>query len=450
MVPASRSAPPQRETVHLHPSPHPGSTLEERFPLSTLDLSITQNYNTWALIFRLDDRSEIPTLVQMLRRAVQATLAQCRHTVGTIERDAQGSFFIMKRPTSTVPFVVDHHERPAYAEIEGAGFASASLGNPAKFTIQGMTMGTPCPPDVSPPISGYQLAFIPGGLVFTVHMHHYVMDITGTTSLIHQIAGHSHALLRGTPPPAWDDAWMDRARFIPPPVAEADQVPAVLVAALLHPAGVAGGQPHAFLWRVLCRNRSQIYRPDLSEPAVLLESINMRRRLTPPLSMRYQGNVLSGGLSFLHPRPLTLAQVISPDTPLSTLAIFIREITQSVTPQSLEATIAALAPVRDKSRLNVRPDSFPPMSLAVTDWRDANMCAVDFGFGRAAAARQIADTVVENLLMIYPRPQAGAETQEDGGLEVVLPFETDYLDLLLADEELARAATFRGIEARTA
>ncbi|KGO37902.1 Transferase [Penicillium expansum] len=471
----SHSAPSRRETEHIFPLPHRQLAVEERFPLSTLDLIITQNYSTWALIFKLDQPSDIPVVTQTLRYAVQATLAQCRHMVGTIEGNAQGDFSIVKKPDSTVPFVVNHLDGPSYAEIEQANFASASLGDPAQFTIPGMTMACHCPPNASPRISGYQLTFIPGGFVFTVHKHHFAMDVTGTTSLIHQIAGHSHALLRGTPPPEWNEAWMDRARFISPPVAEADRV-AAPPAAPRHPdwlpcswllfhipqgqldalkrqaSPTTGGWIStydaltAFLWRVLSRNRAQIYRPDLSAPAVFLESINMRRRLNPPLSMRYQGNVLSGGLSFLHPRPLTLGQVISPETPLAVLATFIREITQSVTPQSLEATLAAMAPIRDKSALNVRLDSVPPMSLAVTDWRDANMCAVDFGFGRPAAARQIADTVVENMMMIYPRRSAG--TEEEGGLEVVLPFETDHVGLLLADEEMGRVASFRGVEAR--
>ncbi|KAJ5715214.1 Transferase [Penicillium malachiteum] len=153
-----------RETEHIFPSLHPKLAVEERFPLSTLDLIVTQNYSTWALIFKLDNPTDIPVITKTLRHAVQATLAQCRHMVGTIERDAQGNFAIVKKPDSTVPFVVDHLDGPSYAEIEQAGFASASLGDPASFTIPGMTMACHCPPNASPRISGYQLTFIPGGL----------------------------------------------------------------------------------------------------------------------------------------------------------------------------------------------------------------------------------------------------------------------------------------------
>ena len=88
----------------------------------------------------------------------------------------------------------------------------------------------------------------------------------------------------------------------------------------------------------------------------------------------------------------------------------------------------------DKAALNVRLDSFGPMAVAVTDWRGAGMCEADWGWGgdggadgRPAAARQLADTVVENMVMIYPRRDADVDA--GAGLEVVLPFETEFVDV---------------------
>jgi hypothetical protein len=166
--------------------------------------------------------------------------------------------------------------------------------------------------------------------------------------------------------------------------------------------------------------------------------------VSPALPSGYQGNVLCGGLSFLQEDQPTLAEVIS-DAPLHRLAAFIRRTTNSVTEKTLDATLNTYAPVRDKSNLNVRLDSIPPMSLAFTDWRDADTWAADFGFGRPVAFRQLADKVVENMVMIYPRRSIDGDPSN--GLEVVLPFERHAVDVLIEDPALREFFTFRGFEA---
>lgn len=142
--------------------------------------------------------------------------------------------------------------------------------------------------------------------------------------------------------------------------------------------------------------------------------------------------------------PLTLADVIS-EAPLSKLASFIRKITNDVTADALDKSIARVAPVRDKSKVQIRLDSLPPMSLAVTDWRDIDICEADFGFGRPAALRQMCENVVDNLLIIYPRRTA--TDVEDLGLELVVPFETHAVQRLIDDEDVKKFLTFVGFEA---
>ena len=162
------------------------------------------------------------------------------------------------------------------------------------------------------------------------------------------------------------------------------------------------------------------------------------------MSKRYQGNVQCAGLSFLQEKQLTLAEVIS-EAPLSRVAAFVREITNSMTRDTVKATIAKVAPVRDKSNLHFRLDSMPPMSLVVTDWRGADMCAADFGFGRPVAVRQLAGKAVENLMIIYP-PRT-VEGDPNHGLEVVLPFEKHAVTMLIKDPDMNQFFTFRGFEA---
>lgn len=152
---------------------------------------------------------------------------------------------------------------------------------------------------------------------------------------------------------------------------------------------------------------------------------------------------MCGGLSFQQEDQPTLADVIS-ETSLPRLAAFIRKITNSVNEETLDATLNMVAAIRDKSNLHVRLDSLPPMSLAVTDWRHVDACAADFGFGRPVAFRQLADKVIENMLIIYPRRPV--EADPDHGLEVVLPFERHAVDILIKDPDLNKFFAFRGIE----
>jgi len=146
----------------------------------------------------------------------------------------------------------------------------------------------------------------------------------------------------------------------------------------------------------------------------------------------------------LQKKQLTLAEVIS-DAPLSSLATYVRQITNDVTESTLDSTIAAFAPISDKSNIYFQGNSLDPMSLVVTDWRDMDMCAADFGFGRPVAFRQLSDRVIENLLEIYPRRQV--EGDADHGLEIVVPFEKHAVDMLIEDPDMKRFCTFWGFEA---
>lgn len=120
--------------------------------------------------------------------------------------------------------------------------------------------------------------------------------------------------------------------------------------------------------------------------------------------------------------------------------------TTSATQERLEKTLESLAPFKDKWKLHPRLDAIPPMSLVVTDWRKADMCNADFGFGRPAAFRQLSDIVIENMMVIYP-PLKGNDKDPGNGLEVMVPFESHAVDMFKEDAELTRYFGFRGFEA---
>ncbi|KAI0434027.1 transferase family-domain-containing protein [Xylaria sp. FL1042] len=465
------------ETYHIRPN-GPLASSAESFRLSTIDHVVTQHYSIWALIFRLEDAST-SNILDIFKRALETTLGQCRHFVGKIEVNEHGDFSIVKRPDSTVRLDVrwldgPGSQYPSFSELEAAMFSCQSLGDPALLTIKGMTMGCERHPSTGPDVAGFQLNFIPGGLIFTVHRHHLVCDVSGLASLVRQIAENCSAVIKGTAPPSWDEGFMDRSRFTTPTVPVENQIeppparkrhpdwlpcswllfhiPESKVTELKRLATPNDGTwistydaLVAIIWRVISKNRALIYKPDLSAPALFMEAVNMRNRINPPVSERYQGNLLCGGLSFLQEDVPTLAEVIS-EAPLSRLAAFIRKVTKSVTEESLDGMLKSAAMIRDKSTLHQRMDSAPPMSLAATDWRRATICDYDFGFGRPVAARLIADTVFENMVMIYPPRRVGGSEGSGPGLEVVIPFETHAINMLKEDAEMMEYFEYRAIE----
>ncbi|KAL4963353.1 uncharacterized protein BDV14DRAFT_201977 [Aspergillus stella-maris] len=437
----SHSIPSRRRVEHLHPAPHPQLGLEERFPLSPLDFIITQNYSTWALIFKLRDAAAIPTIAQTLRHAVQATLAQCRHMVGTIEGDGQGDYTIVKKTDSTVPFVVYHlPDGPSYAGLARAGFASASLGDPARFTMPGMTMPATARPPPAPASratsSPSSPAASPSPSTSTTSPWTSPAPTAWSTRSPRTAAPSSAApILHPGMTPGWTARALSRREALTSPPSQRRHPPSPnrRPQAPGHPQHGCSHRPMNFHIRrpnrlPLARAPAQPRKDLHPRPLGPRHLPRVREHAPPPntpLSERRQGNVLAGGISSTHPSPLSIAQVIAPETStsLTTLVLFIREVTDGVTPAAL----------------NVRLDSFGPMAVAVTDWRGVGMCEADWGWGgnggadgRPAAARQLADTVVENMVMIYPRRDADVDAS--AGLEVVLPFETEFLDEELMGE----------------
>ena len=126
---------------------------------------------------------------------------------------------------------------------------------------------------------------------------------------------------------------------------------------------------------------------------------------------------------------------------------YIRRLTASVTHDALDAALAAIAPVRDKSALFLRVDGFPPLSNFVTDWRDARPCEADFGFARPHAFRFPFDTVTAGLAVVYPARTNGAPAGDDEGNEFSVAVEDGIAEALLADPEWNRWFEFRGVDA---
>ncbi|KAL2865303.1 transferase [Aspergillus lucknowensis] len=470
---------PEEQVYHIHPLGWEGDPEEERFKVSTLDYLSVQTYNNYALFFRLAD-GEKHNAVEVLKAGLERTLSQARHLCGTIERDPSGGHSFYKRKDSTVRFIVqwlDSEQYPSLDDIEQSHFSAVKLGDLNLWSVPPMTYGEKpeANPDNHPVVAAYKANFVRGGLVFIMHHHHYSNDIMGWAGLTHQLAENCYALINKTPFPEWDPENLDHSRLIkpdPPEEAKVDGPPAPQrhpeqlpgISLLFHlPKSKAAelkalAKPQdgswvstydafsAFIYRHLTRVRAPVFKPDTSAPLFWVEAVDMRRRFhSPKVPPRLQGNVMSAAMNTTAPvtQP-TISEIIS-EWPFWKLAAYIRALTNSVTQESLDAMLNMVAMVRDKSTLNIRIDSQPPMSLLQTDHRDANITGANFGFASPITYRHLLDCVTNGVIVIYP-PRTNA-ANPDEGCEFAIFYERDLAQTLIDDPEWNKYFEYRGIDA---
>lgn len=418
---------------------------------------------------------------------------------------------------------------PSFADLEKANFAGTALGGLKNIDLlsnKPMTYGEKpeADPDNSPAVSSFKANFIPGGgLIFITHIHHYANDVSGWASFTQQLGENCAAIANDDGDhssfPPWDPACLDRSRFtapittdekalvdVPPlPDRHPDHrpsqslifhLPKSKAKALKAAATPPTSSPHiteadggadgtdkiswistydaliALTWRTLTRLRAPLYNyPPEETVSRWGEGINLSKRLSnPSLPVRQQGNtflpVLSDMLAAQIP-PFKFSQILDDDTPLWKLATYIRQVTNTCgTQEYLSATLDMTSAVRNTKDLSVRVDSLPPMTVAVTDWRDAaGVTQTNFGgnlLGEPKAFRHLmGDVLSEGLVIVYPprsRPRAGKdgnaigeyeeerEQEDDEGIELVFAFEKELSDGLLGDETWRRYFEFRGVD----
>lgn len=477
---------PRTELYQLRPLGWETDPEEERIRFSSLDYLAACTYNSYALFFKLKEE-ERSNAVSVLKEGLERTLAQCRQLVGTIEKnehDDDHSF--VKKRDSTVKFVVKYFDAgdgvPSMSNLEKAHFASSGFDT-NRFVVDGMAYGEKpeCLPSAKPPAAAFQVNFIPGGLIFVTNSHHYTNDVMGWANFVYQLAENCSSIVNKTSPPPWDSANLDAARFTAldfPSESKVDgptpperhhmirqhssllfHLPLSKAAELKNLATPAGNGPvpwistydafSALWWRVLTRHRAALYKSSPEETPMLGEGINMRHRTDPPVAERQQRNLFWAAVSTSYPDPLTIKQIASSEeeVPLSQLATKLRIMTNSMNQAALDQALAMLAPVRDKTCLFTRVDSFPPLSVAITDWREATVCEkADFGFGQPCAYKHFSDVVTEGLIMVYPPRKADSS---DEGNEFIVAIENEIVEAVLEDPDMKKYFEFRGYEIRT-
>ncbi|KAK4232880.1 hypothetical protein C8A03DRAFT_48384 [Achaetomium macrosporum] len=298
-----------------------------------------------------------------------------------------------------------------------------------------------------------------------MHHHHYANDVMGWAGFTHQLAENCRAALTKTAFPAWDPLCLDLSRLIKKEVPEEVKVdgrppserypdhkigqsllfhlPKSKAAELKELTAAADGSWistydafSAFIWRTLTRLRA---------PA---EAVDMRRRMhSPRVHPRIQHNVMYTALSNTSPVPqLTVDDILH--APLSKLASYIRQLTNSVTQENLDKTLDMVAMVRDKTSLNIRIDSHPPMSILQTDHRDANIVSAGFGFAKPLTYRHLLDRVTEGVIIIYP--SRNNDPDSDEGPEFSIAYEKHRAEDLINDAEFNKSFEYRGVDAEDA
>ncbi|TDZ27509.1 Trichothecene 3-O-acetyltransferase [Colletotrichum sidae] len=471
-----------REVFQLRPLGWEQDPEEERFKLSTLDPTPQCAYNHYVLFFRLEDAKKSEA-VEVVKTGLQKTLSQARYMCGTIEHDPEGGLSFVKRKDSAVQFVVHrldpNGEHPSLDTIEKAHFSGHSLQDVNLWSIPELTWGErpEAIPDRSPAVSAYQLNVLDGGLILSMHHHHYSCDVMGWSNFTRQLAENCHAISNATAFPSWDLACIDASRFtktLPaeslvdgPPVpakhpGHREQQPVLFhlpkskAEALKKLAAPTDPEAHwistydavcAYIWRMLSKVRAPLHNPDPSATLWWGEAVNMRPRLSdPPVPERMMRNVVAGAFSDTAPVPaLTVADVVS-DAPLSKLAGYIRALTESCDEQHLGLLIDLIAPIRDKRTISLRVDAHPPMSMFVTDHRPADVSAFDFGFAKPITHRHVwGDLVTAGVVLIYP-PVGSAAAAADEGCTFAITMEKELVPKLVEDAEWTKYFEYRGID----
>lgn len=208
----------------------------------------------------------------------------------------------------------------------------------------------------------------------------------------------------------------------------------------------------AFIWRHLTRARLAYYKPDLDGPMPWFgESVDMRPRFrepapTPPRMIR---NMLAGAFSEVatHVAMPTVREVSSGEAPLSRVAQYIRQMTDSVTQQSVEGLLEYIRTLRDQQSVSFNLMSKPPMSFFVTDHRPADVSSCDFGFGSPLTHRFLTgDDISANMTLVYPATRRSNEPGSDEGTIWSITMEKDVVPALLKDPEWCEFFEYRGLD----
>ncbi|CAI6033840.1 unnamed protein product [Clonostachys chloroleuca] len=485
---------PRIKEYQLHPTGWENDPEREEIKLCTLDYLTTMAYLNHALFFEVKEEEKAKVEI-ILKEGLERTLSQTRQMNGYVEPNNVGGYSIIKRKDDTVKFAVQYLDSPednfpSYSTIAKAHFTTAALGDVKVLCNASHVFGrTPEARAANRPALGsFKATFIPGGLIFVIHHHHFTNGIDGLNSLMLQLAENCYAILNKTKFPSWDPRCMDRTCYGLPLGFER---PSSNSSSSTYKHGVRGEAPSlphaqsrnrpvhslifhlpkskgaelkkaaspndgtwissfnalcALTWRVFSRIRQPLYKADpdfkpLFGAGVSIQKYFKDTGMPERLQMNMQFDITS---ATSHLPQFTLAEIIS-EVPLSKLASYVRQLTESVSLEMLTDKLEKLShvPIED---LSISVHSFPLMAFYITDWRPANLSAMDFGFGGPAAHRHLFTEVQRGQSILYPPQRGPGGAGDDEGVELQITFEAELVKQLLEDPEWSKYMEFRGVD----
>lgn len=429
----------------------------------------------------------------MLKEGLERTFSQIRQLVGHIEPDGAGGYAFVRRKHDTVKFVSQHLDGPedkfpSFDEIAAAHYTSAVLGDIRVLSNTSHMFGrTPeAHPANRPDLASFKANWIPGGLILNIFGHHFTNGILGWAAFVTQLSENCYAVAHNTKGPSFDLRNLDRTPYGPlgfdrPPSSSSpskDTPPAKTAPASppaphrgqdksvqslifhlpnskaleLKKAASPSDGPQvstysalcALMWRVFAKIREPVYRPGRDYKPVFGTGVSIQKfyadsGIPDRLQFNMQFDITTDASTLPQ---FTLAEVIS-EAPLSKLAIYMRQLSDSVTLEMLTDRLQKLAHVRVED-LSISVPTLPLMALYITDWRVAKVAKMDFGFGETMAHRHLFGDVQRAQAVLYPAHKGPAG--DDEGIELQVTFEAELVDQLVNDPQWSKYLEFRGVD----
>lgn len=106
--------------------------------------------------------------------------------------------------------------------------------------------------------------------------------------------------------------------------------------------------------------------------------------------------------------------------------------------------LAMVAPIRDKRTISLRLDSYPPMSMLMTDHRPADVGSFDFGFGKPITYRHLFGGFSTAGAVVMYAPVRSADPDE--GCVFTVTMEKELVGKMRAMPEFSNIFEYRGVD----
>lgn len=505
---------PDKLSMQPHQAGNDGTTV---FQLSNLDLLMPKLYVHMVEIFELPPKADHQLIKSTLKEGLDRTLSDYPILTGTLHFDNEAKRIVVKKlETSSCLLDIPDEEitqkaLPSFSYLEANDF-SCHLLDPEKM-LPAAFVGTssPIPADNistdGPPVCGFQVTFIRGGLILGLAVSHQVCDGQGCEALLNSWSRHTMAATKASvaslapaedqvDPTTWStffgrkslttsgdaskepmsqEAWEAlRSKFPvmktntePPPPPPTDfKMPVVksriwhFPASKLHELKVLCSEHGdnqitsristydallAVLWRAIVRAKQPLLQPAPTAPSKVCHAVNARGRSEPAIPADYIGAAVTMPQS--NP-PLTVADVLD-GALASTLPILARNVrasTDQVTPEYVADLVAYAGHAPDLRWTELDMNWVLGLDCMAFSWHGMkSYYNHDFGFGTPAALRWPSPQF-EGFFFVLPT-RIAKKGSADEGLEIMLGLEESCYGRFEEDEELLQFAEQRGLGA---